>query len=96
MVKAAVDLSVEAKEITRKLKASCRQISVLDRKMDILQSRFKRARKNRSNGLFNSVRIQLATLEGVREAFYIYACKKAAEKDFIFDEMRQRSSQAEE
>jgi len=96
MVKTAIDLTVEANVITRKLKASCRQISVLDRRMDILQSRFKRARNNQRNGVFNSLRIQLATLEGVREAFYIYACKKAAEKEDIFDEIRQRSSRTEE
>ena len=96
MVNAAIDLTVEAKVVTRKLKASFRQISVLDRRMDILQSRFKKARSNERNGVFNSLRIQLATLEGVREAFYIYACKKAVEKDYIFDEIRQRSARIEE
>ena len=76
------------REVERKLQRSRRQISVLDRHMDILQVRYKRASDSKRKGLFSSFRIQLATLEGVREAFYLYACEKAAETRLLKEEMR--------
>ena len=80
---------LKLREVERKLKTSCRQISVLDRQMDILQVRYKKAYNSKRRGLFDSFRIRLATLEGVRQAFYLYACEKAAEKRILLEEMQQ-------
>ena len=79
-------------ECDRKFRASCRQIGVLDRKMDIVKCRYQKASRDKRTALFNSLRLQLATLEGVRQAFYLYACDKAAEKSHLNDEMRRESS----
>lgn len=76
------------REVERKLKASCRQVSVLDRRMDILQRRYKKANENKARAVFSSLRLQLSTLEGVRQAFYLYACDRVAEKSHLKEEVR--------
>ena len=79
-------------DVGTKFTKSCRQIRVLDRQMDILQLRYDRANKQRSRAAFHSLRLQLTTVEGVRQAFYEYACRRSAEKNFleaeIIEEMR--------
>ena len=64
--------------------------------MDILQVRYKKAYKSRRKGFFDSFRIRLATLEGVRQAFYLYACEKAAEKRLLLEEMQEELTRTTE
>jgi hypothetical protein len=84
------------REVDRKFKTSCQQVRVLDRQMDILQSRYKKAKVNKTRAAFNSFRLQLSTLEGVREAFYLYACDRAAERSRLREDMRRELSRTTE
>ena len=56
--------------------------------MDILQRRYKKAQRSKTKAAFDSIRLQLSTLEGVRQAFYVYACERAAETGRLREEMR--------
>ena len=85
--KTAIDQRLRVVE--RKFKTSARQVSVLDRQMDRLQARYKRAYDSKTKAVFNSFRLQLSTLEGVRQVFYLYACERAAEKSRLQEEMRE-------
>jgi len=84
-----VKTELKLREVERKFKTSCRQVSILDRQMDSLQVRYKRAYESKRPSLYNSFRMRLATLEGVRQAFYLYAMEKATEKHLLKEEMRQ-------
>ena len=56
--------------------------------MDVLQHRYKKAKHNSTRAAFKSFRLQLSTLEGVREMFYLYTCDRVAERSHIQEEMR--------
>lgn len=77
------------REVERKFKKSARQVGVLDRQLDRLQARYKRADNSKTKAVFNSFRLQLSTLEGVRQVFYLYACERAAEKSRLQKEMQE-------
>jgi hypothetical protein len=95
MVKTAAN-DQRLREVESKLKRSCRQVRVLDRRMDVLKVRYNRAQGSHNRAAFSSFRLQLATLEGVRQAFYIYACERAAEKNLLKTEMVQGMRDGEE
>ena len=88
MVRTAVSIDKKLREVDRKFKVSFAQLRVLDRQMDILQRRFTKAKENKTKAAFNSFRLQLSTLEGVRQAYYLYACDRAAERHRLQKEMR--------
>ena len=89
MVKAtATSMNQRLTDVNRKFKASCQQVRIIDRKMDVRRRRYCKAKDEKLMAAFNSVRLQLATLEGVRQAFYMYASDKATERRCIVDEIR--------
>jgi hypothetical protein len=75
-----LNLQDRLQDIQYKYQKACQQIKILDRQLDTMQHRYDIATQERSRAVYHSLRLQLATLEGVRSAFYEYACWKAAEK----------------
>ena len=67
----------ELQDVERRFFKCCQQIVLIDQKLDIVQTRYNRADKDNFRSLRYSLRLQLATVEGVRNAYYEYAKSKA-------------------
>ena len=53
---------------------ACHSVNLLDQKLDVLTCRYQRAENQK--GFRYNLRLQLATLEGMRASYYEYACLK--------------------
>lgn len=53
---------------------ACHSVNLLDQKLDLLTCRYQRAENQK--GFRYNLRLQLATLEGMRASYYEYACLK--------------------
>ena len=67
------------KEMERRFLLCCQQINLVDQKLDALQVRYIRANRDEHRSVRYSLRLQIATVEGVRNIFYQYAKVKGAE-----------------
>ena len=65
--------------IDRKFRRACAQIVLLNNEIEALQTRYNRAMKRNRRSFRYSVRLRLATLEGIRNMFYEYASRMADE-----------------
>ena len=66
-------------EMERRFRLCCHQINLVDQKLDALQVRYIRANRDEHRSVRYSLRLQIATVEGVRNIFYQYAKVKGAE-----------------
>lgn len=57
----------------------CQQITLVDQRLDALQTRYIRASQDQNRSLRYSLRLQIATVEGTRNVYYQYAKLKGAE-----------------
>ena len=71
--------------VDRKFRRSCRQIMLLNHRIKDKQARYDRAYKINQRSWRYSLRLQLATLEGMRNMFYEYAYKRADELEALQD-----------
>ena len=67
----------QLQDVEQRFFKCCQQIILIDQKLDIVQTRYNRADKDNFRSLRYSLRLQLATVEGVRNAYYEYAKSKA-------------------
>lgn len=65
--------------IDRKFRKACSQIVLLNNEIEALQARYNRTMKNNRRSFRYSIRLRLATLEGIRNMFYEYASRMADE-----------------
>ena len=76
--------------IEKKFLLCCQQIVLVDQKLDSLQVRYKRVNKNNDRSARYSIRLQIATMEGMRNIYYQYAKFKGLEiaekRRELFDE----------
>lgn len=63
----------------KKFVLCCQQITLVDQKLDALQVRYIRANKNNDRSARYSLRLQIATMEGMRNIYYEYAKIKGIE-----------------
>ena len=68
-----------------KFKLACKQILVLNQRIKDKQVRYNRAYKVNQRSWRYTLRLQLATMEGVRNMFYEYAYKRADELEALQD-----------
>ncbi len=61
----------------QKFHKACRQINVLNRRIDDVIARYERAYEADKHSHRRSLRLQLSTLEAVRDMFYEYACQRS-------------------
>lgn len=61
----------------RKFRKACVQITVLNKCLDNMKSRYKKAKSENFNRFRYNLRLKLAVIEGVRNMYYEYACVKA-------------------
>ncbi|KAJ8311061.1 hypothetical protein KUTeg_006637 [Tegillarca granosa] len=64
-------------EHERKFRRACEQILQLNFKMDVLQDRYIKAKKNNNRSFRYSLRLRLAVVESMRNVYYEYAHKQA-------------------
>ena len=62
-----------------KFRKSCEQIKLLTRRLDLLQIRYDKAKRDDMKSFRYTQRLQLATVEGTRNMFYEYAVRQAKE-----------------
>ena len=76
-------LIINIRNVDRKFRKSCDQILLLNNRIDDMQGRYNRAMKANCRSARYSLRLQLATLEGVRNMFYEYASRCADELETL-------------
>lgn len=64
-------------ETELRFKKACEQVVLLNDKLMGLQVRYDRARQENSRSFRYNLRLRMATVEGVRNAYYEYACEQA-------------------
>ena len=69
----------------KRFQRACRQLVMLNNRLEDLNTQYRRCPRNNRRGLRYGVRLQLSTVEGLRNMFYEYACQRADE----LEEMQQ-------
>lgn len=67
----------QLKQLNKKFRLSCNQVVLLNNEIEYMQNRYDRAVSEKRRSFRYFLRLQIATLEGVRNMFYEYACRKA-------------------
>ena len=71
------NIHAELYEAENRFRRSCEQIILLNSKLDDLQLRYDKARIVNHKSFRYNLRLKMATVEGVRNSYYEYACWKA-------------------
>jgi hypothetical protein len=71
----------------RKFRLACQQIRLLNHRIEEAQIRYDRAYTINQRSFRYTCRLQLATLEGMRNMFYEYACHRADELEVLQEEL---------
>ncbi|ELT88147.1 hypothetical protein CAPTEDRAFT_195377 [Capitella teleta] len=81
------ELIAQMQELDKKFRKACQQIVLLNIQIEGLQVRYDRAYKANQRTFRYSLRLRLATLEGVRNMFYEYAYRRADELEALQDQL---------
>ena len=71
----------------RKFRRACQQIRLLNHRIEDAQTRYDRAYTINRRSFRYTCRLQLATLEGMRNMYYEYACHRADELEVLQEEL---------
>ena len=80
-------LTTQLRVLNRKFRRACRQVVTLNNKITDLQARYNWALKVDRKSFRYTLRLQLATTEGIRDMYYEYACQRADELEAIKDQL---------
>jgi hypothetical protein len=72
-----VQLYSELYENESRFKKACDQVILLNDRLEGLQRRYNKAREENHRSFRYNLRLRMATVEGVRNAYYEFACEKA-------------------
>ncbi len=72
-----VQLYAELYENESRFKKACDQVILLNDRLEGLQRRYNKAREENRRSFRYNLRLRMATVEGVRNAYYEFACEKA-------------------
>lgn len=75
--------------LNKKFKNACNQVILLNNQIEYVQVRYDRAVKSNKRSYRYFERLRLATLEGVRNMIYEYACRRADELDEMQEQLVQ-------
>ena len=79
------DVKNEIRHVHRKFKRACRQVVLLNNRLEQLLVHYNRAGRDRRRSLRYARRLQIATIEGVRNMFYEYAAHQCQVMDDLQD-----------
>ena len=71
----------------KKFRRACKQIRLLNHRLEDKQIRYDRANSRNIRSARYTLRLQLATMEGMRNMFYEYASRLADELEEIQDQL---------
>lgn len=74
-----IQLYANLNEAETRFKRACEQVVLLNDKLDGLQRRYDKAVQENHRSFRYNLRLKMASVEGVRNAYYEYACEKAEE-----------------
>ena len=72
-----LQLLVELSQTETRFKRACDQVVLIDGKLQGLQRRYDKARNENHRTFRYHLRLKMSTVEGVRNAYYVYACRQA-------------------
>ena len=75
------------RQMQKKFRHACRQVVLLNNRISDVQLRYDRAVKANKRSWRYVTRLNLASIEGVRNMFYEYACRRADELDQMQDRL---------
>ena len=71
------NLYAQLYETENRFRRACEQIILLNSRLEELQLRYDQARLDNHKSFRYNLRLKMATVEGVRNSYYEYACWKA-------------------
>ena len=83
------ELLSRMRTLNKKFKNACNQVILLNNQIEHLQVRYDRAVQCNKRSYRYFLRLRLATLEGIRNMFYEYACRRADQLDEMQDQLVQ-------
>lgn len=87
VAKPAINLLDELKQMNKKFRLSCNQVVLLNNEIEYLQLRYDQAVGEHSRSFRYFLRLKIATLEGVRNMIYEYACRRADQLDAMHEKL---------
>lgn len=84
------------RDVNRRFRKACDQIILLNNQIEALQLRYDRAMKANRRSFRYSLRLRLATLEGVRNMYYEYATRQADELEELQNELIEEAGMDED
>jgi len=85
---AAYDLILKIRHVDRKFRRARQQIIVLNNRIESLIVRYDRSSRQGKKTFRYATRLQVATVEGVRNMFYEYARRQCENMDDLQDELK--------
>ena len=77
----------DLKLLNRKFRICCKQVVLLNNEIEHLQQRIEVATKQHSRSFLYMTKLKLATVEGIRNSFFDYACDRATELDALHNQL---------
>lgn len=87
--KQAHELILKISHVDRKFRRARQQIIVLNNNIEALIVRFQRSDRQNKKSFKCSKRLQVATVEGVRDMFYEYARRQCEDMDDLQDKLKE-------
>ena len=81
------DIVHKIHQTNKKFKRACQVVVLLNNKLDGLQQRYNRARRDDRRSFRYNIRLRLCTIEGSRNMFYEYASQRADEMEELQDQL---------
>ena len=86
---AAYDLILKIRHVDRKFRRARKQIVVLNNRIESLIVRFDRSTQQKRKSFRYATRMQVATVEGVRNMFYEYARRQCEDMDDLQEKLKE-------
>jgi len=77
----------QLKQMNKKFRLSCNQVVILNNEIEYLQNRYDKAVEDHRRSFRYFLRLKIATLEGVRNMIYEYACRRADQLDTMHEQL---------
>ena len=77
----------DLKTLNRKFRICCKQVILLNNEIEHLQQRIDTATKYHSHSFLYMTKLKLASVEGIRNVFFDYACDRATELDGLHNQL---------
>ena len=86
----------ELRRLNRKFQICCKQVVLLNNEIEALQQRMDLATKQQRPAFLYTLKLRLASVEGIRNAFFDYACDRAGQLDDLHSHLIEKGLIAED